>query len=101
MGRLEAFVTLLSRRIAPHVNERILAADAQFRVALLWDPVPHVRDSVPRVDGGCAARETRRKRIPLPRLGSVHAQFKESDGLLALTVAPADPGQAERQPQNG
>src|SRR5437879_2274125 len=57
VGRLEAFVTLLSRRIAPHVNERILAADAQFRVALLWDPVPHVRDSVPRVDGGCAARE--------------------------------------------
>ena len=100
MSGLEALVPLLFRWITPHVNERVLGADAQLRIALLRDPIPHVRDPMPRVDGGRAAGKTRRERIPLPRLGGVHAQLEEPDGLLLLSVTPADSGHAERQAEN-
>src|SRR6202035_3825705 len=82
-----------------HVYKSVLGANAQFRVALLRNPVPYVRNPMPRVDGGRAPGESRRQSIPLPRLGRVDAQFEKSDRFLLLSVAPYDSGNAEHQSQ--
>ena len=63
--RIEALVSLLLGRIAANVNERVLGADAQLRVALHRNPISNVRDPVPHVNHGGAACETRRERIAL------------------------------------
>src|SRR5205823_6590311 len=94
---VEAFVPLRFRGIAPNVNECVLGADTQLRIALLRDPVAYIGDPVSRIDGSGAGCETCGERIPLSRLGCVYAQLVEPDSVALLGVAPADPGYAEHR----
>ena len=57
--RLEPLVAFRFGRIPADVDERVLGADPELWIALLWNPVPDVGDSVPRVDGCGPAREPR------------------------------------------
>ena len=99
--RLEPLVAFLFGRIPADVDERVLGADPELRVALLWNPVPDVRDTVPRVDGRGPAREPRGQRVPPPWQGGVDPQLVEPGRRLLLRVAPADASNATREPDKG
>src|SRR5206468_10611157 len=89
----EPRVALRFRRVAPDVDERVLRADAQLRVALLGNPVADVRDPVPRVDRGRPPGKACGQRVALSGLRRVDPQLVESRGRL-LRIAPADTAQS-------
>src|SRR5262245_63952132 len=70
---LEALVAFFFRWITAHVNERVCRADTQLRIALEWNPVTYVCNSVPCIDRCSAAGEACGERIPLSGLRRVNA----------------------------
>src|ERR1700730_11579976 len=83
-SRLEPLVSFLFRGIASNINEGVLGADPEFRVAFDRDPVAHIGDPVPCEDRRRAVCETRCERIPLARLSLVYAQLVKPGRFLFL-----------------
>src|SRR5215469_7872236 len=89
VSRFQPLVTLFFGRITANVNERILGANTQFRIALNRDPVSYVRDSMPGVNSSGTARKTAGQRIALTGKCRIYPQFKEASRFPLLSQAPA------------
>src|SRR5215510_16055672 len=84
VSSLEPSIAFGLGRVPPYVDERVLSTDAEFRVALLRNPVAHVCDAMPCVNCSRSACKAGRECVSLSRLSRVDAQFVEPDRLLLL-----------------
>src|SRR5258705_10160958 len=97
VSRFEPSIPFRLGRVPPNVDERVLGADAEFRVALLRNPIAHVCDAMLRVNCSRSACKAGRERFPFSGLSRVDAQLIEPDSLLLLREPPTDSGHSERQ----
>src|SRR6516164_9502369 len=97
MGAFQAFVTLFFRGITAHINKCVCRVDTEFWVALEWNPVADIGNSVTRVDRRGAAGEACGERVPFSRLRRVNAQLIKPGNVFLLGAAPFDSGNAERK----
>src|SRR5215831_5660891 len=97
VGRFKAFVALFFRGVTAHINECVCRVDTKLRVALEWNPVADIGNSVTRVDRRGTAGEACRERVPFSRLRRVNAQLVKTGNVSLLSAAPFDSGKAERK----